>query len=81
MDIQVNYIKHGFDGIYGMTTYIFKVMVDGMKMEEDLRTFANDSIANKNVPAYFTNFYSKWAYRTRKIENAVVTVTEGKWWE
>jgi hypothetical protein len=81
MDIQINYIKHGFDSIYGTTTYIFKVTVDGWKVTEDLRTFANDSIANKDVPAYFTNFYSKWAYRTHKIENAVVIVKEGKWWD
>jgi hypothetical protein len=81
MTIQINYTVSDIDTKHNRTTYMIQVLVDGKCTELDCRTFDTNGEFNKNVPAYFTNFYSKWALRTRKIENAVVTVTEGKWWE
>ncbi len=81
MNIQINYTKHDFDTIRNTTTYMFRAIADGKQIVEDITTFDNNGSFHKNIPAYFTNFYSKWAYRTHKIENAVVTVNEGKWWD
>ena len=78
MNIQINYSKMDTDTKYNRTTYMIKVTANGKQIEEDARTFESNGSFIKDLPAYFTNFYSKWAYRTHKIENAVVTVTEEK---
>jgi hypothetical protein len=81
MNVTVNYKVTDIDTKYNRTSYMFRAIVDGKLIAEDVMTFENGCKYLNDMAGYFTNFYSKWAYRTHKIENANVTVSEGKWWE
>lgn len=55
------------------TSHMVKAIINGDQVKIEQFSTAQD------ITKYCINFYQKWAYRTHKIENAVVTVTVGEW--